>query len=509
MLITKSTSEKSEESNLAKSTLCAQDEQIEFALANGMEATAGFNGGDISGLGGLIFLALADDAHGFIDGAAECIKDKRVQGLVTHEMKNLLKQVVYLCGAGYPDGIDSNFLNHDPMLKLCLGWAPDGEQNAASQAGISRMTTERTERDLKRLFSYFIKFYIKKHRKPPKQIELDLDGMSIEAHGRQQFISFNGYYAVNMYYPLFVMDGDGWLIAPILRSGHVSDAGIAVDVLKVLIKRLRRAWPQVKILVRGDSAFNDPEIMDWCEENKVDFVLGLKSDNHLNTGSKQFDKAAEKQFKRKFGERKFDSSTGAYHQDKQLRALNTLPKSERYKAYEEHDARKIRRYAEFQHRVGEGYGGKYKKWKKERRVICSSKVTDRGLKRRYLATSLEGFTPDKVYKEIYSARGNAELVLRAIQALGAHRLNSLEAITNQFRLLIYAMAYDLILLTQEHLPDSLKQLAIEGLVRDIIRIPVQVKVSTRRIWLRWSSAYPHKKSILRLSNRLNILPKPA
>lgn len=494
---------------MAKSTIVAADEQVEFRLANGKEATANFEGGDISGLGGMIFMALTDDAYGFIDGAAKCIKDKRARDQIKHQMHNLLRQVVYLCGAGYPDGIDSNFLRKDPMLKLCLGWEPDGEQHAASQSGVSRMMTERSERDLKRLFSYFIQAYIKKHKKPPKEIELDMDGMAIEAHGRQQFISFNGYYEINMYFPLFLMDGNGWLIAPILRPGHVSDAGIAVGVLKLLVKRLRRAWPSVRILVRGDSAFNDPDIMDWCEGNNVDFVLGLKSDSHLNVHSQHDDRVAEQEFEEGFGEMKFAGSTGPYHQDKHLRELYTLPGDKRYKAFAENDKRTVRRFGEFRHRAGEGHGGKYKVWKKERRVISLSKVTDRGLRRRYLATSLEGYTPDTMYNEIYSARGKAELVLRSIQALGASRLNSQEAMTNQFRLIIYGLTYNLLELTREQLPETLQQLAVEGLIRDIIRIPVQVKVTTRRIWLRWSSAYPFQKQILKLSNRLNVLPKPA
>jgi hypothetical protein len=171
----------------------------------------------------------------------------------------------------------------------------------------------------------------------------------------------------------------------------------------------------VKILVRGDSAFNDPEIMDWCEENKVEYVLGLKSDNHLNAHSKLSDCAAENQFKSQFGAMKYAGSTGGYHEDKYLRSLYALPKEKRYEAFSENGKRQIRSFGEFQHRVGEGYGGKHKKWKRERRVISLSKVTDRGLKRRYLATSLEKYTPAQMYEEIYSARGRAELVLRSVQ----------------------------------------------------------------------------------------------
>lgn len=502
MLITEVRKQAREESNLAKFKGIARQEQVDFDLGNGLQAKAAWNGGDISGLGGLAFLALADYVTGFIEGAAKCIKDKRAQNQIRHSVEQLLKQVVYLCSAGFPDGIDSSHFKGDPMLRLCLGWSPNGEDDAASAATISRFMTERSERDLKRLFSYLIAFYIRKHARPPKEIQLDLDGTSVEAHGNQQFISYNGHYEVNMYYPLMVIDGEGWLIAPILRPGHVADANIAVDVLKLLCKRLRRAWPDVKILVRADSAFNDPKIMDWCEDNNCDYLLGLKSDNSLNTGSKQFDKSAEKRFARKHGEKQFDNSTGAYQENKTLRDMHELPGEDRYKAIKKHRSREIRMYGEFQHRVGEGYGGKHKRWRKERRVISSSKVNDRGLKRRYIATSLKHYTPDKIYTEIYAARGRAELVIKGVKELGASKLSSFEAKTNQFRLLIFTMAYNLIRLVQENLRGSFANANVETIIREVIRIPVQVQVSTRRIWLRWTSSWPHQKVLSRLGHVL-------
>ena len=494
---------------MAKSSWCVSSEQVDFRLANGQEATADFSGGDISGLGGLPLLAAVDDEYGFIAGAAKCIKDKRLKEQVKHTMENLLRQAVLLYNAGYPDGIDWNYFRQDPVLKWVLGWDADGEEHAASQASQSRFMAERSRRDLLRLFSYGISFYIRKHEKAPKSITLDFDGASAEVHGRQQFISFNGHYEVNMYFPLFVMDGHGWLIAPILRPGHVSDAGITVDVLKVLVKRFRRAWPKVKILLRADAAFHDPDIMDWCEANGVDYVTGLKGDNHLNTGSKQFDKEAQEEFEEQFGPPRFDGSTGSYHYQNHLREISALPRDKRYEAYAELDQRSVRKLGDFMHLAGRGYGGKHKQWKKERRVISRARVTDRGLKRRYLVTSLEGYTADKIYDEIYSARGKAELVIRAQRALGADRLNSSEAQTNQFRLLVSGFAYNLFQLLIEKLPSALKSLSVETLIHQVARIAVQVKVSTRRTWLRWTSSYPLQKQILKLCDRLNLLPKPA
>jgi len=159
-------------------------EQIDFRLANGQEATADFGGGDISGLGGLPLLAAVDDEYGFIAGAARCIKDKRLKEQVKHTMENLLRQAVLLYNAGYPDGIDWNYFRQDPILKWILGWDADGEEHAASQASQSRFMAERSERDLRRLFSYCISFYIRKHTKVPQSITLDFDGASAEVHGR-------------------------------------------------------------------------------------------------------------------------------------------------------------------------------------------------------------------------------------------------------------------------------------------------------------------------------------
>jgi hypothetical protein len=500
---------------LAKSTWCEPSEQVDFALANGLEATADFDGGDISPFGGLVLLAAVDDANHFIAGAARCIKDKREQSRVTHSIEDLLKQIVYLICAGYPNGINSNFFRKDPMLKLITGWMPNGEQHAAAQASISRIMTGRSKQDCLRLFSYFISSYINNHEKTPEKIELDFDGAAVEAHGRQQFIAFNGHYECNMYFPLFVLDQHQRLIAPILRPGNVSDAAITVDVLKILVKRLRCAWPHVKIMFRGDAGFHDPEIMDWCEANSVDYVIGLKGDHALNIASKQFDTGAEKAFAKQYGPQMFAGPSDGKKRHELLREISAQPKVDRRNAYAILDERQIRKLGEFRHRAGDGMGRNDKRrqkhqWKQERRVISLARVSDRGLKRRYLVTSLEGYTPEVIYDEIYALRGKtAELSIRSIKSLGVNRLNSQEALTNQFALLLKGLAYNLFQLVREQLPAALKTLSIETLMYEFVRIAVQVKVSTRRIWLHWSSCYPLKKPVLKLCKRLNCQPKPA
>jgi hypothetical protein len=497
---------------MTKSTKQQELEQVQFSLANGMEATGSFNGGDISCFGGLGLLSLIDDANGYIAGAARMIKDRRCQDRVVHSMANLLRQVVLLTCAGYPDGIDSNVFRQDPMLKLCLGWSPEANQHAAAQATISRLMNTCSKRELMLLFGYFLSFYIKKHKKAPKTIALDFDGSAIEAHGRQQYIAFNGHYEINMYFPLFVFDDSGWLIAPILRPGNVSDAGIALDVLKIICKRLKRAWPGVKILFRGDAAFHSPKIMDWCEANAVDFVVGLKGDNALNSKSKEYDNLAKREFEAKYGAQFFGEEVSASERHQVMRSISGEEKEMRRMVYALFDERQVRQLGEFRHQAGTGGNDKKRLailWKKERRVISLARFTDRGLKRRYLATSLEGYTPAHIYDQIYSLRGKAEQNIRTIKSLGAARLNNQEALANQFKLLIEGLAYNLFQLLREQLPEALRNLSVETLIREVVRIAVQVKVSTRRIWLRWTSSHPLKNQILALCKRLNQLPAPA
>jgi Transposase DDE domain group 1 len=365
-----------------------------------------------------------------------------------------------------------------------------------------------------RLFSHNVDFYIQKHEKAPKEIELDFDGSAVEAHGRQQFIAFNGHYEINAYLPLFVRDQYDYLLASVLRPGNVPDTAMALVVLKALVKRFRRAWPEVRILVRGDAAFHDPEIMDWCEANDVEYILGLKGDNALNVGSKQFDAEAERRFHETYGAPWFAGPNGSKEKHALLREVSAQSKVDRRAAYAILDERHVRRTGKFQHRAGEGGNDKKRlerRWKRERTAVSVARFTDRGLKRRYLVVSdgLSAYTPDHIYDEIYSLRGRAELTIRSLKALGAHRLNNQEALTNQFQLLIYQMTHNLLQMLTELLPDTLRHLSIETIIREIIRIPVQVKVSTRRTWFRLTSSYKYKDIVLSLFKRLNALPRAA
>ena len=66
-----------------------------------------------------------------------------------------------------------------------------------------------------------------------------------------------------------------------LRSSNRDAAHGVVPELQRIVRRLREAWPQVPITVRGDSGFSNDELMAWCEEEGIDYVLGLAKNDRL------------------------------------------------------------------------------------------------------------------------------------------------------------------------------------------------------------------------------------
>jgi hypothetical protein len=55
----------------------------------------------------------------------------------------------------------------------------------------------------------------------------------------------------------------------------------SVEELKRIVAQIRSAWPQVRIVVRGDSGFCREELMAWCEANRVEYLLGLAKNERL------------------------------------------------------------------------------------------------------------------------------------------------------------------------------------------------------------------------------------
>src|SRR5262249_42989885 len=223
----------------------------------------------------------------------------RAQKSVTHTCERLLVQHVYQILAGYEDCNDAQDLRHDPLFQILAGLAPDGEQPLASGSTLARFQHAFTRRQAdvpaeqrtvlgevdaalsQRLTlgnDYLLDLFVRTRRQRPAFVILDLDAWDDPTHGRQVLSGFHGYFDQHQYFPLAVYDGTtGFPLAVWLRPGRVHASTGAVDVLRRLVTRLRAAWPDVLLLVRGDDGFAVPDMYDYCEREGLLYAFGYAS----------------------------------------------------------------------------------------------------------------------------------------------------------------------------------------------------------------------------------------
>jgi hypothetical protein len=108
----------------------------------------------------------------------------------------------------------------------------------------------------------------------PEEIVLDVDATDFPLHGKQEGRSFHGYYDSYCYLPLYILCGGQILCARLRESNRDAAAGSLAEIQRI-VAWIRAAWPQVRIIFRGDSGFCRDELMSWCEANRVDYVFGL------------------------------------------------------------------------------------------------------------------------------------------------------------------------------------------------------------------------------------------
>ncbi len=235
-----------------------------------------FNGGEVSSDAGLLFLREVKNRIGLISKMTNCLQDRHHPGYVKHPFLDLLKQRIFQIACGYEDGNDSNELRDDPIMKIACERLPDDEA-LASQPTISRFENGFTRTDLYRISEVFVDVFIRSYSTPPEGIIVDIDDTDDLTHGRQQLTLFNAYHDDNCYMLIHIHEGkSGKLITTVLRPGKRPTGKQIVSIVKRVVKKIRQAWPEVGIILRGDSYYACPAVFDFCEETEMKYVLGFK-----------------------------------------------------------------------------------------------------------------------------------------------------------------------------------------------------------------------------------------
>ena len=438
-------------------------EQFEFEGFGRRRVVAAFDGGAVTADGGGLLLRHTDRAIGLIERVAGCFEDGREQDQVVHTLPALIGQRIVGIALGYEDVNDHDELRRDPVLALFADRLEPKRPDCAPLAGKSTLNRlehaplrpddryHKIGHDPAALANLFVELFLEAHKRPPKQIVLDLDATDDPLHGQQEGRFFHGYYSCYCYLPLYMFCGRH-LLAALLRPSNIDVSAGAVDEVARIIERIRRTWPRVRILLRADSGFARDELMAWCEANRVDYVFGLARNARL-VAELQSDLAV----------------VAAEHAE---------------------TGQPVRRFQEFVYATLDS-------WRRARRVIGKAEHLTKGSNPRFIGTSLPASAIDGrvLYERVYCARGEMENRIKEQQLdLFADRTSAATRRANQLRLWFASFAYVLLeALRRIGLRHTQFQDATCGTIRlKLLKLGARVTVSVRRIKVAITSACPSR-----------------
>jgi hypothetical protein len=456
-------------------------EQLTFWDLGTQQVTVDFAGGRVVTDAGLLPIRLLDKELGVLSEVARRLPDPRAQKLVTHTREAILTQDVYQILAGYPDGNDAQALRADPLFQTLVGVSPADEQPLASGSTLNRFHHAFTRRQaelpleeravlgeidaaqsqrLRLLNDYLPELFIRTRRTPPRYVILDIDPSDDPTHGQQVLSFFHGYFDQYQYFPLFVFDGEtGFPLAAWLRPGTVHASCGAVATLRPIVQALRAAWPDVLILVRGDTGLAVPELYEYCESEGLLYAFGYSSNEVLKERTAQ--------------------------------ALSDL---ETYYACYQHREPQVQRFE-----VIEDYQAE--SWSRPRRIVAKIEINQHGSNRRFTVTNLSG-QGQGIYRGFYVQRGAVpeKPIGELKNGLHMDRLSFHRFRANGLKLLEHTLAYALVVLHREAtaaLPEVAKA-EVNTLRQRLWKVGAIVQTSVRRIWFHISETWPHRELFVRV-----------
>jgi len=439
------------------------------------EIRAQFDGGAISSDGGGVLLREVEKRIRLLRRFAMCFTDYRNPERIEHTVEELLAQRVYGLALGYEDLNDHEELRNDPLLAVLLEKKDPGKEALAGKSTLNRLeltreTASRKERYKKIVLDHaavdrlLVEIFLEAHREAPKEIILDLDATDDPLHGKQEGRFFHGYYGHYCYLPLYIFCGE-FLLGARLRSSNIDASAGSVEELKCIVAQIRCAWPEVRIVVRGDSGFCREELMAWCEAEDVDYLLGLAKNERLKAAiAEQMQEAA---------------------------------------AQYQQTGRPARLFKEFAYQTRES-------WSCARRVVAKAEHLEKGENPRFVVTSLrvERWSAQALYEERYCARGDMENRIKEQLMLFSDRTSTHYLRSNQLRLYFSSMAYVLL--------QMLRRLGLEGtelakahcstIRLKLLKIGALIRISVRKVWVSLAGGYPYAELFRQIHAKLSALP---
>jgi hypothetical protein len=421
------------------------------------DVVARFDGGTMSSDGGALLLRETDRRLNLLSRLAACFDDYRSPWLISHPVEELVAQRVYALALGYEDLNDHDQLREDPLLAVLSGQRRLGEETLAGKSTLNRLELGGEQPSRYKKIHYreqaidelLTRIFLEAHAAPPERVVLDLDTTDLELHGHQEGRFFHGYYDEYCYLPLYIFSGEHLLCARLRTADQDAAAGSKEEVERI-VGQIRAAWPEVQIIMRADSGFCRDELLTWCEDNRVGYVVGFARNDKLRRMIEpQMTEAARQQ-----------QQTG-------------------------HPARV---FTEFAYQTTTG------SWSRARRVVAKAEQLEGKENPRYVVTNLDPkqWPARALYEDLYCQRGEMENRIKEQLSLFAGRVSAETMRANQLR--VYFAAAACVLL------HGLRRLGLKGtelaqaqattIRLRLLKIGAQIRITARRVWFSLASSYP-------------------
>jgi hypothetical protein len=210
------------------------------------------------------------------------IPDDRDRTRITHSYSDMTRARMFAIASGHEDCDDLDVLRSDPALKMACGRLPVSGTDLMSQPTLSRLENAPFWRQLARMGLELIDLFCARFERVPRCIVLDIDDTDDAVHGQQQLALFNTHAGGYCFQPIQIFEATtGRPVLSLLRPGKRPSGEEVEQILRHVIGRIRRNWPAVEIMVRGDSHFATPEVMDLLEEKRCGYIFGLSTNPRL------------------------------------------------------------------------------------------------------------------------------------------------------------------------------------------------------------------------------------
>ena len=418
-----------------------------------------FHGSKVTTDAGLLAYRELDGALGLFDSVSKDLSDVRIGRNTQHRIENLLRQSIFSRLAGYEDVNDATRMSKDPVMRAIAG-KKKVKKNAASTNTMGRFETEMlTMKENLGALSEINGRWVQRaiNKTSYRRIILDMDSSVSPVHGDQQGSAYNGHFGCTCFHPLFCFNQFGDCEGAMLRSGNVHSAERWKELLEPIVQRYEHK--KIRQYFRGDAAFAKPELYEYLEENSFLYAIRLPSNNILQR----------------------------LIQDLLTRPVGRPPR------------KPIILYGDFMYRAAS--------WDKFRRVVAKVEWHQGELFPRvgFIVTNMSARAKGVVH--FYNKRGTTEQWIKEGKyALNWTRLSCKNFVSNQVRLALFVLAYNLgNFLRRLALPREIKHWSLRTLLTKLIKIGAKVVRHSKYVTFQMAEVAVSKKLFAEILLRIKKL----